>query len=74
MFFCYWKKERLCSNFRDFNDKSIVKRISSLFGLSKNSYCSQIILLLGSQNPISDNLKEAFLSSIPKFYAKSSAV
>lgn len=56
------------------NDKSIVKRISSLFGLSKNSYCSQIILLLGSQNPISDNLKEAFLSSIPKFYAKSSAV
>lgn len=56
------------------NDKSIVKRISSLFGLSKNSYCSQIILLLGSQNPISDNLKEAFLSSIPKFYVKSSAV
>ncbi len=49
------------------NDKSMVKRIGVQFGLSKNYYCNQIILLLKSQTSISDDLKEAFLSEIPKF-------
>ncbi|MED9915847.1 MAG: hypothetical protein UFN71_02075, partial [Bifidobacterium adolescentis] len=42
--------------------------------LLEKLYNIAILFSLVSQNPISDNLKEAFLSSIPKFYAKSSAV